>query len=75
LSRSHFYQVFKDCTGVSPYQYHLQLRIRRATELLRGSALSVKQIAAILKFNSAYQFSKTFKKKTGVSPSQCRRRG
>ena len=73
LSRSHFYQVFKECTGASPYQYHLQLRISRARELLRGSVLSVKEIAAILKFHSVYQFSKMFKKKTGTSPSQYRR--
>lgn len=75
LSRSHFYQVFKNCTGVSPYQYHLQLRMSRARELLRGSALSVKQIAAILKFNSVYQFSRIFKQKIGRSPSQYRHGG
>lgn len=73
LSRSHFHQVFKECTGASPYQYHLQLRMSRARELLRGSSLSVKQIAAVLKFNSVYQFSKIFKKKIGISPSQYRR--
>lgn len=75
LSRSHFYQVFKVCTGVSPYQYHLQLQMSRARELLQGSTLSVKQIAAVLKFNSVYQFSKIFKSKTGVSPSQYRHNG
>jgi AraC-like DNA-binding protein len=73
LSRSHFHQVFRQCTGASPYQYHLQLRMSRARELLRGSALSIKQIAAALKFHSVYQFSKIFKKKAGVSPSQYRR--
>jgi AraC-like DNA-binding protein len=73
LSRSHFYQVFKSCTGVSPYQYHLQLRMGRARELLRGSALSVKQIAAVLRFPSTYQFSRIFRKKTGTSPSHYRR--
>lgn len=75
LSRSHFFQVFRDCTGVSPYQYHLQLRISRARELLHGSALSVKQIAAVLKFNSVYQFSRIFKQKTGLSPSEYRSDG
>ena len=73
FSRSYFYQVFKECTGVSPYQYHLQLRMSRARELLRGSALLIKQIAAVLKFHDVYQFSKVFKKKTGMSPSQYRR--
>lgn len=73
FSRSHFYQMFKECTGVSPYQYHLQLRMGRARELLRGSALLIKQIAAMLNFHDVYQFSKIFKKKIGVSPSQYRR--
>jgi AraC-like DNA-binding protein len=72
LSRSRFYEVFKDCSGVSPYQYHLQLRMSRAKELLRGSALSIKEIAAVLRFSSVYQFSRIFKKKMGVSPSQYR---
>jgi AraC-like DNA-binding protein len=44
----------------------------QAKELLEGSTLSVKQIAAVLKFNSVYQLSKIFKKKTGMSPSQYR---
>ncbi len=73
LSRSRFYQVFKECTGLSPYQYHLQLRMSRAKALLRDSALLIKQIAAMLLFDDVYQFSKVFKKKTGASPSQYRR--
>ncbi len=73
LGRSRFFQVFKECTGVTPYQYHLQLRMNRARELLRGSAMSVKEVAAVLKFNSVYQFSRIFSQKTGMSPSQYRR--
>lgn len=70
FNRSHFYQVFKDYTGVSPYQYHLQLRMSRAKELLRGSALSVKEIATVLRFHSVYQFSAIFKKKIGMPPTE-----
>lgn len=72
LSRSYFYRIFKECTGASPYQYHLQLRISRAKEMLRGSAVSIKEIAAVLQFPSVYQFSKIFKRKTGLSPSHYR---
>jgi AraC-like DNA-binding protein len=72
LKRSRFYQAFKDCTGVSPYQYHLQLRISGAKEMLHGSAMPIKQIVAVLNFSSVYQFSRMFKKKTGVSPRQYR---
>jgi AraC-like DNA-binding protein len=73
LSYAHFRRVFKQQTGMSPYQYHLQLRVHRARELLRGTTLSVKQIAARLHFESPYHFSKIFKKKTGdMSPTQWR---
>lgn len=75
LGRSRFHQLFQNCIGLSPYQYHLQLRMSRAKELLRGSALSVKQIAAALRFSSVYQFSRMFRKKTGQSPSRYRRGG
>jgi len=73
LGRSRFHHVFKHSAGVSPYQYHLQLRMSRAKELLRGSEMPIKRIAAALRFSSVYQFSRMFRKKTGLSPSRYRR--
>lgn len=75
MSYAHFRRVFKQQTGLSPYQYHLQLRTHRARELLHGTTLAVRQIATRLNFPNAYHFSKIFKKKTGMSPSQWRRGG
>ncbi|MBN2295026.1 MAG: helix-turn-helix transcriptional regulator [Pirellulales bacterium] len=73
MSYAHFRRVFKQQTGFSPYQYHLQLRVHRARELLRGTNLSVKEIATRLNFESPYHFSRMFKKKTaGMSPTQWR---
>jgi AraC-like DNA-binding protein len=68
LSAGHFRQVFKQQTGLSPYQYHQQQKINRAKSLLRSSDLTIKQIAKVLGFESVYSFSKLFKKKTAVSP-------
>lgn len=68
LSYDQFRHVFKQRTGLAPYQYHLQLRLNRAKELLVGSTMSVKQVAYALRFASPYHFSKIFKKKTGQSP-------
>jgi len=70
ISYSYFRRVFKQHTGVAPYQYHLQLRINRAKELLNERSLSVKQIAAALNFKDPYHFSKIFKRHTGVPPTQ-----
>jgi AraC-like DNA-binding protein len=72
MSYAHFRRVFKQQTGLSPYQYHLQLRIHRAREMLHGTTLAVRHVAARLHFENPYHFSKIFKKKTGMSPSQWR---
>jgi AraC-like DNA-binding protein len=73
VSRAHFFRAFKQQTGHTPYQYHLQLAMRRAGEMLRNSPLSVKEIAYALGFSSPYHFSKLFKSKTGAAPSDYRR--
>jgi AraC-like DNA-binding protein len=75
LSTTHFYRVFKQHTGLSPYQYHLQLRIERAKQMLHGTSISIKEIASALAFESPFHFSSAFKKKTGRSPSQWRQGG
>lgn len=72
VSRTHFFRLFKEQTGQSPYKYHLQLTIRRAAEMLRDSRMSVKHIALSLGFRNPYHFSKLFKRKTGSSPSDYR---
>ncbi len=65
-------ETFRKYTGLTPYQYFLQLRIHRAKSLLQNPGLSVKEVAALLKFENQYYFSRIFKKKTGMSPSQWR---
>jgi AraC-like DNA-binding protein len=73
ISPTQFYRLFKEHTGLTPYQYHLQLRINRAKELLHGTTMTVKDIAGELCFESEFHFSKIFKKKTDFSPTQWRR--
>ena len=62
-------KLFKLQTGLTPYQYYLQLRIARAQQLISLTDLSVKEISALLHFDNQYYFSRIFKKKTGVPPS------
>jgi AraC-like DNA-binding protein len=61
---------FREKTGMTPYQYFLQLKINKAKELLMEGGLSIKEISYKLSFDSPYYFSRLFKRKTGVSPSQ-----
>ncbi len=70
---THLLGVFRKYTGLTPYQYFLQMRILRAKELLQDPHLSVKEVAAIMKFENQYYFSRIFKRKTGQSPSEWKR--
>jgi AraC-like DNA-binding protein len=62
---------FKKVTGYSPIKFLNKLRIERAISLLEiyYDALSVSEVACAVGFNDAVYFTKTFKKFTGVSPT------
>jgi transcriptional regulator GlxA family with amidase domain len=72
VNYSYFRKMFKKYTGVSPGQYHLQLRIIRAKELLVSTDKSIKEISYELGFQSIFYFSNMFKKKEGTTPSHFR---
>jgi transcriptional regulator GlxA family with amidase domain len=64
--------MFKKHTGVSPGQYHLHLRLMRAKELLLATDMSIKQVAYETGFESIHYFSRLYKSKMGVPPSEAR---
>jgi len=72
LSPWYFTHLFKAATGLSPKQYMMQRKMKRAAELLDESFLSVKEIAADLGFDHQSHFSREFKKHSGASPSERR---
>ena len=74
IGYSYFRKMFKEYTGISPRQYHLELKIMRAKELLLSTDMNIKQICFELGFESSHYFSRFFKKKVGVSPSELRQR-
>lgn len=73
-SKYHFARRFKQQTGRSPWQYVLERKMERARELLLGSRLSVKEIAAELGFEHADYFAKLFRKHAGLTPKAYRGR-
>lgn len=74
LSLSGFRKQFRKVTGVPPGQYQQQIRINKACELLRQTVLPIGEIATRLGFESIFYFSRIFKHKTGLSPSDYRKR-
>lgn len=68
ISYSAFRKAFKRITGESPNQYHLNLRLSKAEELLKSTNLPVSEIGYRTGFESPFYFSRQFKKKYGHSP-------
>ena len=56
--------------GVSPITYVHQLRIEKAKAMLKSDYGTVSNIAESLGYHSVYDFSRDFKKHTGVAPSR-----
>lgn len=69
LSKYYFIRLFKQVYGISPYQYFIGLKIKKACELLEDGNRTVTDISIYLGFNDVSSFSNTFKKIKGVSPS------
>ncbi|MFP4621363.1 MAG: helix-turn-helix domain-containing protein [Bacteroidales bacterium] len=72
MGYSNFRKMFKKYTGLSPLQYHNMYRMEKAKELLLTSEKSVKKIAIELGFQSEQYFTRLFKKKMGVTPTELR---
>jgi AraC family transcriptional regulator len=72
ISQFHFSHLFKQSTGIAPYQYLLQQRIERAKQLLRQSDQSIIEIAFLCGFNSHSHLSKQFRQLTGNTPKAYR---
>ncbi|MDD6735669.1 MAG: AraC family transcriptional regulator [Clostridiales bacterium] len=65
--------LFKKIKGMSVHRYICGLRISYAEELLKTSNLSVTSIAGKSGFSDYNYFALTFRKETGISPSQYRK--
>ncbi len=70
LSTVYFRKLFTDIMGMSPIVYARKLRIEKAKEMLKSDYGTLSDAAHALGYSSLYDFSRDFKKHTGVSPSK-----
>jgi|SaaInlStandDraft_1057018.scaffolds.fasta_scaffold14297_2 AraC-like DNA-binding protein len=73
LSESSLLRAFKKTVQMGPLEFHLHQRIRRSCRLLRKSDLSVTEIGFRVGFNDSNYFSRQFKKRMNMTPTEYRK--
>ncbi len=72
FNASYINRVFKKHTGTTLHEYIIGVRIDAAAEKLRSESTSVSEIAKLTGFSGAVHFTKAFKKRMGISPTEYR---
>jgi AraC family transcriptional regulator len=72
LSSLHFLRLFARVLGVTPHQYVVRSRLRRAARLLCDDDRSITDIAIDIGFGDLSNFVRTFHRAAGVSPRSLR---
>jgi len=73
LSPFHFLRLFSKVLGVTPHQYLVRSRLRRAARLLCEEERSITDVALDVGFGDLSNFVRTFHRAAGVSPRAFRR--
>ena len=73
MNSQHFLRMFKQVYGVTPHQFLIDLKLRKAKELLESSGLTINEICQAIGFESVFSFSVLFKRRFGVAPSVFRK--
>jgi len=74
LGNTTFSEKVKSFTGFSPLNYLINIRISEAIKLLKRPDVHVTDIALDVGFYSSQHFATTFKKLTGYTPSEFRKK-
>jgi AraC-like DNA-binding protein len=74
LSPEYFSKVFKRLTSQTPIEFINNVRLEKAKQLLASSSLPVTDIAYRTGFHDSNYFSRQFKKTTGFTPGDYRKR-
>jgi AraC-like DNA-binding protein len=73
LSPYHFLRTFQSVVGLTPHQYVMRMRLRRAATRLVGEKTSVLEIALDCGFGDVSNFNRSFRAEFGRSPRAFRK--
>jgi len=69
-SQYHFSRAFARSVGISPYQYVIHLRLKRAVEMVRDGRIGLAEIAAKTGYSDQSHLTRWVRRVHGVSPTQ-----
>jgi AraC-like DNA-binding protein len=73
LSVNYFARAFTCSTGIPPHRWLMQRRVNRAMDMMRGTNISLAEIALACGFCDQSHFTRLFSRATGTTPSEWRR--
>ena len=74
MSVNWFIHNFKSIMKISPMQYIISLRIAMAKGYLENSAKNISEISNEVGYENALYFSRLFRKYTGMTPTEYRKK-
>lgn len=69
VGRTVLYGKVKECTGMSIHEFILDIRLKRACQLVCGSSFTISEISFMTGFTNPKYFSVCFKRRFGTTPS------
>jgi len=69
VSRSYFFRIFKQNTGVTMNEFLVSIRMTKAKALLQETDLPIIEISGSVGFHDVSHFCNTFKRLFGMTPS------
>lgn len=72
-SRVHFLRMFQAATGLTPHQYIMDIRLKRAQERLKQANSSIVDVALSCGFASQSHMTSVFRRQLNITPGEFRR--
>jgi signal transduction histidine kinase/DNA-binding response OmpR family regulator/ligand-binding sensor domain-containing protein len=74
IGRSVFFKKLKSLTGLAPVEFIREVRVKRAAQLIESGEYTISQVTYMVGCNDPRYFSRIFKQRFGMTPSEYRDR-
>ncbi len=72
IGRSVFFKKLKSLTGLAPIEFIREVSVKRAAQLIESGEYTISQVTYMVGCNDPRYFSRIFKQRFGVTPSEYR---